>query len=144
VKDQIQTSRSSLAESREGTSPAQTSERSSPLFVLPAEGVDIDIVILELLEQALERTGGNQRMAGALLGINRDQVRYRIAKYGLHPHRARAVERAGTLSMWEEPSTPADHPTSASARADERWAKRAEPEALPSAPRELTLVRRAR
>ncbi len=33
--------------------------------------------------QALERAGGNQTQAGQLLGINRDQVRYRIEKFGL-------------------------------------------------------------
>jgi DNA-binding protein Fis len=33
--------------------------------------------------QALERAGGNQTHAGLLLGINRDQVRYRIEKFGL-------------------------------------------------------------
>ena len=32
---------------------------------------------------ALERAGGNQTQAGHLLGINRDQVRYRIEKFGL-------------------------------------------------------------
>ena len=30
-----------------------------------------------------ERAGGNQTQAGQLLGINRDQVRYRIEKFGL-------------------------------------------------------------
>jgi DNA-binding protein Fis len=33
--------------------------------------------------QALERAGGNQTKAAELLGINRDQVRYRIEKFGL-------------------------------------------------------------
>jgi DNA-binding NtrC family response regulator len=49
----------------------------------PPEGVDIEQVILGFLQQALERTRGNQRLAGELLGMNRDQVRYRIRKYGL-------------------------------------------------------------
>jgi DNA-binding NtrC family response regulator len=41
----------------------------------------------QLLVQALERCGGNQTHAGQLLGINRDQVRYRIEKFGLQkPH----------------------------------------------------------
>ena len=35
------------------------------------------------LIQALERSAGNQTQAGQLLGINRDQVRYRIEKFGL-------------------------------------------------------------
>ena len=52
-------------------------------FRLPPEGVSLDDVERQLVEQALERAGGNQTRAGALLGINRDQVRYRIEKFGL-------------------------------------------------------------
>jgi len=37
----------------------------------------------EWLAQALERAGGNQTKAALLLGINRDQVRYRLEKFGL-------------------------------------------------------------
>ena len=36
-----------------------------------------------LVVQALERCGGNQTRAATLLGMNRDQIRYRIEKYGL-------------------------------------------------------------
>ena len=52
-------------------------------FVLPPEGVKLDDVERQLLVQALERAGGNQTQAAHLLGINRDQVRYRIEKFGL-------------------------------------------------------------
>jgi len=52
-------------------------------FKLPAEGVSLDEVERQLLVQALERSGGNQTQAGQLLGINRDQVRYRMEKFGL-------------------------------------------------------------
>jgi two-component system, NtrC family, response regulator AtoC len=52
-------------------------------FRLPEGGVNLDQVERQLLIQALERSGGNQAQAGQLLGINRDQVRYRIEKYGL-------------------------------------------------------------
>ena len=52
-------------------------------FRLPAEGVNLEDVEKQLLMQALERTRGNQTHAGHLLGINRDQVRYRIEKFGL-------------------------------------------------------------
>jgi two-component system, NtrC family, response regulator AtoC len=52
-------------------------------FKLPAEGLNLDEVERQLLLQALERAGGNQTQAGQLLGINRDQVRYRIEKFGL-------------------------------------------------------------
>jgi DNA-binding NtrC family response regulator len=52
-------------------------------FQLPAEGVNLEEVERQLLMQALQRSGGNQTQAGLLLGINRDQVRYRIEKFGL-------------------------------------------------------------
>jgi DNA-binding NtrC family response regulator len=52
-------------------------------FKLPAEGVNIEDVERQLLVQALERSKGNQTQAAQLLGINRDQVRYRIEKFGL-------------------------------------------------------------
>ena len=52
-------------------------------FRLPAEGVNLEEVERQLLIQALERAGGNQTQAAQLLGINRDQVRYRIEKFGL-------------------------------------------------------------
>jgi two-component system, NtrC family, response regulator AtoC len=52
-------------------------------FRLPVEGLSLDEVERQLLVQALERAGGNQTQAGQLLGINRDQVRYRIEKFGL-------------------------------------------------------------
>jgi two-component system, NtrC family, response regulator AtoC len=52
-------------------------------FKLPVEGISLDEVERQLLVQALERAGGNQTQAGQLLGINRDQVRYRIEKFGL-------------------------------------------------------------
>jgi DNA-binding NtrC family response regulator len=52
-------------------------------FRLPAEGVNLEDVERQLLTQALERAGGNQSHAAQLLGINRDQVRYRVEKFGL-------------------------------------------------------------
>ena len=52
-------------------------------FRLPADGVKLDDVERQFLVQALERARGNQTQAGQLLGINRDQVRYRIEKFGL-------------------------------------------------------------
>ena len=52
-------------------------------FRLPPEGLNLEDVERQLLVQALERAGGNQTQAGQLLGLNRDQVRYRIEKFGL-------------------------------------------------------------
>jgi DNA-binding NtrC family response regulator len=56
-------------------------------FTLPPEGLKLEEVERQLLEQALERAGGNQTRAAQLLGINRDQVRYRIEKFGLQTTR---------------------------------------------------------
>ena len=52
-------------------------------FELPADGVDLETLERDLVKQALRRTGGNQTRAAALLGLNRDQIRYRIEKFGL-------------------------------------------------------------
>jgi two-component system, NtrC family, response regulator AtoC len=50
---------------------------------LPPDGVKLDDLERSLVVQALERCGGNQTRAAVLLGINRDQIRYRIEKFGL-------------------------------------------------------------
>jgi two-component system response regulator AtoC len=52
-------------------------------FELPATGVDLEQLERSLLIQALKRSGGNQTRAGTLLGLNRDQIRYRIDKFDL-------------------------------------------------------------
>ena len=54
-------------------------------FELPATGVDLEQLERSLLIQALRRCHGNQTRAGGLLGLNRDQIRYRIEKFGLTP-----------------------------------------------------------
>jgi two-component system, NtrC family, response regulator AtoC len=50
---------------------------------LPAAGVDVEQLERSLVVQALERCGWNQTKAAALLGLNRDQIRYRIEKFKL-------------------------------------------------------------
>ena len=52
-------------------------------FRLPSAGIVLEDLERSLVIQALERTGGNQTRAAALLGINRDQIRYRVEKFGL-------------------------------------------------------------
>jgi len=52
-------------------------------FELPAAGVDLEMLERSLVAQALERSGGNQTKAGTFLGLNRDQISYRIEKFGL-------------------------------------------------------------
>jgi two-component system, NtrC family, response regulator AtoC len=53
---------------------------------LPPSGVNLERLERDLVIQALQRTGGNQTRAATLLGLNRDQVRYRIEKFGLPRH----------------------------------------------------------
>jgi two-component system, NtrC family, response regulator AtoC len=52
-------------------------------YDLPDEGVSLEQVERNLVIQALTRTGWNHTKAAALLGLNRDQIRYRIEKFGL-------------------------------------------------------------
>jgi transcriptional regulator with PAS, ATPase and Fis domain len=49
-------------------------------FVLPDEGISLDQAELSFVRQAISRSGGNQTRAAALLGISRDQLRYRLKK----------------------------------------------------------------
>src|SRR6266567_3083846 len=58
----------------------RTDSAVSSRFRLPAEGVGLDEVEMSLVRQAIERSGGNQTKAAELLGISRDQLRYRLKK----------------------------------------------------------------
>jgi DNA-binding NtrC family response regulator len=49
-------------------------------FVLPDGGISLDEAELSFVRQAIERSGGNQTRAAELLGISRDQLRYRLKK----------------------------------------------------------------
>ena len=50
---------------------------------LPPEGVDFERLERELVLQAIRVAKGNKTRAGRLLGLNRDQIRYRLQKYAL-------------------------------------------------------------
>jgi two-component system response regulator AtoC len=52
----------------------------SAQFVLPQRGISLDEAELSFVRQAIERSGGNQTRAAELLGISRDQLRYRLKK----------------------------------------------------------------
>lgn len=51
-----------------------------PGFVLPEKGIELEEVELSFVRQAMERSHGNQTRAAELLGISRDQLRYRLKK----------------------------------------------------------------
>jgi DNA-binding NtrC family response regulator len=59
---------------------------------LPSTGLDLEETERSLVRQALERTGWNQTRAAKLLGLNRDQIHYRIEKFKLAP--ASAAEQS--------------------------------------------------
>jgi DNA-binding NtrC family response regulator len=50
---------------------------------LPTGGVNLEHLERSLVVQALRRSDWNQTQAAKLLGLNRDQIRYRIEKFGL-------------------------------------------------------------
>ncbi len=52
-------------------------------ITLPPEGIDVETVVDELVRAALERCSGNQSATARMLGLSRDQVRYRMQKMGL-------------------------------------------------------------
>jgi DNA-binding NtrC family response regulator len=61
--------------------PAPAAGATGP--VLPPGGLKIDEWTDSLVRQALERTKGNQSAAARLLGMSRDQIRYRMQALGL-------------------------------------------------------------
>ena len=69
-----------------GPEPQLTSVGDQPngvkadLFHLPSGGVTLQTIEMSLVRQAIERSGGNQTRAAELLGISRDQLRYRLKK----------------------------------------------------------------
>jgi DNA-binding NtrC family response regulator len=59
---------------------AQSPLASGDNFRLPPAGLSLDEVEMSLVRQAIERSNGNQTRAAELLGISRDQLRYRLKK----------------------------------------------------------------
>jgi two-component system response regulator AtoC len=57
--------------------------RLTEAVALPAGGIDLEQLERSLVVQALDQSGWNQTRAAALLGLNRDQIRYRIEKFKL-------------------------------------------------------------
>ncbi|NOS99050.1 MAG: sigma-54-dependent Fis family transcriptional regulator [Phycisphaerales bacterium] len=52
-------------------------------FDLPEEGLDLDELEHDLMEQAMKLAGGNQSHAAKLLNLSRYTFRYRLARHGL-------------------------------------------------------------
>jgi len=59
-------------------------------FELPAAGIDLAALERQLLTQALALAANNQTRAASLLGLTRDQMRYRLAKFEIFGPAARS------------------------------------------------------
>ena len=57
--------------------------QSSATFELPQGGISLQAVEEQLVRQALARTGNNQTQAAKLLHLSRDQLRYRMERFGI-------------------------------------------------------------
>jgi len=66
-----------------GAGEPQDGRPAREAFLLPAHGLVFEDLERDLVRQALERTRGNQTRAAKLLGMTRDQIRYRIRKFAL-------------------------------------------------------------
>ena len=66
-----------------GPKDPPAAEPSAAHFVLPREGIRLEDLERELLAQALELAEGNRTRAAKLLGLSRDTLRYRLAKFGI-------------------------------------------------------------
>jgi DNA-binding NtrC family response regulator len=64
-------------------SPGEDGADGEKYFSLPESGMVLEDLELDLLKQALKKTGGNQTKAAVLLGLSRDALRYRMKKFGL-------------------------------------------------------------
>ncbi len=52
-------------------------------FDLPTAGLNLETLEIDLIHQALARTGGNRTQSARLLGMTRDTFLYRIQKHGI-------------------------------------------------------------
>jgi DNA-binding NtrC family response regulator len=79
-----------IAPSKESVSGARVIDADASIR-LPRQGISLDQVETSLIRQALAQTSGNQTRAADLLGLTRDQFRYRWKKL-------RGIESGATLT----------------------------------------------
>jgi DNA-binding NtrC family response regulator len=76
--------RRSRRQSRGGTSALNIDESGKlTVTAFPAQGISLEEVEKQLIQEALRHAGGNITRAATLLSTSRDVMRYRIAKYDL-------------------------------------------------------------
>jgi transcriptional regulator with GAF, ATPase, and Fis domain len=67
-----------------GLVAAQPAEKN--VVMIPESGIDLEKVERDLVVEALNKAGWNQKEAAALLGISVDRMNSRVRKFGLrHP-----------------------------------------------------------
>ena len=64
---------------------APAADLTAPMKGLPPEGISLAQWERAMIEQALREAGGNQAKAARLLGVSRDTLRYRMAKFKITP-----------------------------------------------------------
>ena len=64
---------------------ALDSQSSSHKYAADRESLDLEVHEIRLLKEALSRSNGNVTKAARLLGLTRDTLRYRLAKYEIDP-----------------------------------------------------------
>ena len=62
---------------------SKSETRQESPFILPASGIKLESVEVDLMLQALDKTSGNKSQAARLLGLTRDTFLYRLKKYSL-------------------------------------------------------------
>lgn len=96
-------------ESKSSSAAGKANGSSHLPTILPAEGLDMKELEARwersLIEQALARTQGNQSGAARLLGLTRDELRYRLEKYGISLGSS-SSDRAEILGSGGERSEP--------------------------------------
>jgi DNA-binding NtrC family response regulator len=64
---------------------AQVSPDGELSISIPPEGIVLDQLEKQIIQQALRQTNWNRVQAAKLLGLTRDTLRYRMEKYGINP-----------------------------------------------------------
>ncbi len=84
IKEEAQTGAEEYASRMSPRDAPQLAAPSPDQFKLPEGGIELEQVELSFVRQAMECSGGNQTRAAELLGISRDQLRYRLKKIEDH------------------------------------------------------------
>ncbi|HFD32115.1 MAG TPA: sigma-54-dependent Fis family transcriptional regulator [Gammaproteobacteria bacterium] len=62
---------------------SQSVQNANSTFTLPDNGIDLESLEINFINQALTKTAGNRSRAARLLGLSRDTLLYRLKKYSL-------------------------------------------------------------